>query len=207
MSISTLHGFNYAVEYLFESPPPLSSDAFTVAYHSTALVCIYACTIVWECLCASLSLLVFVVISWALTVVFHLIKINIIGFALHPINVFFPLVTLVFPFIPWDVWNWKPSSFSKVGSKFFFLSFFLWIHAYSKVQHALSLPLSHSGPHLLTLLFHFSFTSHTIHYIKPITCHCHANNLPSTEQAAKTQAKQDKSFSFIFHFFNCLSVV
>ena len=29
----------------------------------------------------------------------------------------------------------------------------------------------------------------------------HANNLPSTEQAAKTQPKQDKSFSFIYHCF------
>ena len=28
-----------------------------------------------------------------------------------------------------------------------------------------------------------------------------------TEQAAKTQPNQDKSFSFIFHLFNCLSVV
>ena len=28
----------------------------------------------------------------------------------------FPPGTPVFPFIPWDVWNWKPSSFFKVGS-------------------------------------------------------------------------------------------
>ena len=34
-----------------------------------------------------------------------------------------------------------------------------------------------------------------------ITRHCHANNLPSTEQAVKTQPKQDKYFSFIFHRF------
>ena len=38
-----------------------------------------------------------------------------------------------------------------------------------------------------------------------------ANNLPSTEQAVKTQPKQYKSFSFIFHRFSpficCLSVV
>ena len=32
-------------------------------------------------------------------------------------------------------------------------------------------------------------------------------NLPSTEQAAKTQLKQDKSFAFIFRRFNHLSVV
>ena len=36
-------------------------------------------------------------------------------------------------------------------------------------------------------------------------------NLPSTEQAVKTQPKQDKSFFFIFHrfyrFICCLSVV
>ena len=38
-------------------------------------------------------------------------------------------------------------------------------------------------------------------------CLHHANNLPSTEQAAKTQPKQDKSFSFIFHRFNRLSGV
>ena len=41
----------------------------------------------------------------------------------------------------------------------------------------------------------FCFTSHNIHYITPITRHCHANNLPNTEQAAKTQPKQDQSFS------------
>ena len=46
----------------------------------------------------------------------------------------------------------------------------------------------------------FSFTSHNIHYITPITRHCHANNLPSTEQAAKTQPKQDQSFSLTFRF-------
>ena len=28
----------------------------------------------------------------------------------------FPPGTPVFPFIPWDVWNWKPSSFFKIGS-------------------------------------------------------------------------------------------
>ena len=38
------------------------------------------------------------------------------------------------------------------------------------------------------------------HHITPITRHCHANNLPSTKQAAKTQPKQYKSFAFIFHF-------
>ena len=34
-----------------------------------------------------------------------------------------------------------------------------------------------------------------------------ANNLPSTEQAVKTQPKQDQSFLFIFHRFDRLSVV
>ena len=47
--------------------------------------------------------------------------------------------------------------------------------------------------------------------ITPITRHCHANNLPSTEQAVKTETKRDKTFSFIFHrfwpFICCLSVV
>ena len=53
-----------------------------------------------------------------------LIKINIIGFALHLTNVcFFSLGIPVFPFITWDVWNWKPSSFSKVGSKQVFFCF------------------------------------------------------------------------------------
>ena len=68
-----------------------------------------------------------------------------------------------------------------------------------------------SSPFSVTLLFHFSFTSHNIHYITPIIHHCHANNLPSTEQAAKTKPKQDKSFSFIFPCFwlviCCLSVI
>ena len=47
-----------AVNMLLNFPPfpPTPSDAFTVAYHSTALVHIYTCTIVWECMCASLSL-------------------------------------------------------------------------------------------------------------------------------------------------------
>ena len=61
------------------------------------------------------------------------------------------------------------------------------------------------------ILFHVSFTSHNIHYITPVTRHCKANNLPSTEQAVKTQPKQDKSFSFIFDrfwpFICCSSVV
>ena len=37
----------------------------------------------------------------------------------------------------------------------------------------------------------FSFTSHNIYYITLITRHCHANNLPSTEQAVKIKPKQD----------------
>ena len=51
----------------------------------------------------------------------------------------------------------------------------------------------------VALLFHFSFTSHNILYITPITRHCHANNLPSTEQ----KLNQNKislclSFSIVF---------
>ena len=71
--------------------------------------------------------------------------------------------TLVFPFIPWDVWNWKPSSFSKVGApppppppphptnK----------HPYSKAQCSLSLSLSLSppSPFSVTLPCHLRFTS------------------------------------------------
>ena len=121
---------------------------------------------------------------------------------------FFSPGTPVFPFIPRDVWNWKRSFFSKVGSKTFFLSFLFLMNPFSKAQHALSLSLS---PFSVTLLFHFSLTPHNIHYTTPITRHCHANNLPSTEQAVKTQPKLDQSFSFIFHrfwqFICCLSVV
>ena len=126
---------------------------------------------------------------------------------------FFPPGTPVFLLIPWDVWNRKPS-FSKVGSKtsffFFFLFFFSLMNPYSKAQHAFSLPFCPppppapppiSSPFSVTLLFHFSFTSHNIHYITLITRHCHANNLPSTEQAVKTQPKQNEYFSFFFSSF------
>ena len=64
-------------------------------------------------------------------------------------------------------------------------------------------PPSISSPFSVTVLFHFSFTSHNINYIIPITRHCHVNNLPSTEQAVKNQPKQ----VFFFHLFDCLSVV
>ena len=61
--------------------------------------------------------------------------------------------------------------------------------------------------HCHASLFRFSFTSHNIRYITPVTCHCYANNLPSTEQAVKTKPKQDKSFSLIFIVSDHLSVV
>ena len=38
------------------------------------------------------------------------------------------------------------------------------------------------SPFSVTLLCHFSFMSQNIHYIIPITHHCHANILPSTGQ-------------------------
>ena len=45
------------------------------------------------------------------------------------------------------------------------------------------------------------FTSHNIHYITPITRHCHANILPSTGQENNiAQPKTDKWFNFSSHF-------
>ena len=126
-------------------------------------------------------------------------------------------------FFPWLLWfsHSSPGMFG-IGSLLpfprsdpSFFSFFLFsyesIHIPKFSTLSLSLSLSHSSPHLLTLLFHFSFTSHTIHYITPITRHCHANNLPCTEQVVKSKPKQEKTFSFLFHLFwpfvCCLSVV
>ena len=112
-------------------------------------------------------------------------------------------------------------SFSLFFSFFFFFFLFLfslsWIVFQSSARFlslslsvclSLSLSLSPStpsphpisSPFSVTLLFHFSFTSHNIYYITPITRHCHANNLPSTEQAVKTQPKEDKYF-FLFSSF------
>ena len=46
--------------------------------------------------------------------------------------------------------------------------------------------------------------SHDIHCITPISRHCHANNLPSIEQATKIQPKQDTFF--LSHFSSFLAV-
>ena len=139
---------------------------------------------------------------------------RLMSYGLHLANGFFPLGIPVFPFIPWDVWNWKPSTFSMVGSKtrgFFFFFFFVFLlNSYCKAQNSLSLSLSFSPPppppisppFSVTLLFHFSFMSQNIHYITLITCHCHANNLPNTEQAVKTKPKQ----VFFFHFSSFLTI-
>ena len=154
----------------------------------------HTCTIVWECMCASLSLsfcCYFLSFDGSET----LIKINITGFVLHLINGFFSLVTLVFPFIPWDVWNWKPSSFSKVGSKFFFfLSFFLWIHTYSKVQHALSLSLSLSlsfqppSPHS-SVPFQFYITYYSLHHTHYTSLSCQQSSMHRTSCKNSTKTR------------------
>ena len=48
----------------------------------------------------------------------------------------------------------------------------------------------------VSLLCRLRFTSHNIHYISPITRHCHANILPSTGQENNiAQPKTDKWFS------------
>ena len=60
------------------------------------------------------------------------------------------------------------------------------------VSLSLSFRPSISSPFSVTLLFHFSFTSHNIHYITPITHHCHANNLPSTDHATTAQQQQQQ---------------
>ena len=41
------------------------------------------------------------------------------------------------------------------------------------------------------------YTSHTIHYITPITRHCHANILPSTEGLNQTEDKSSHLSSFL----------
>ena len=144
-----------------------------------------------------------------------LIKINIIGFSLHPTNVFSSLGTLVFPFITWAVWNWKPS-FSKIGSTstppIFFLSY---ESVFQSSARSLSLsfpyPLpSHFFTFLCTLLFHFVLTSYNIHYIMPSTHHRHANILPSTGQENNSTSKKRYVILLLNSFFivfNCLIVV
>ena len=47
-----------------------------------------------------------------------------------------------------------------------------------------------------TKRFNYTMTCNRCDVITPITRHCHANNLPSTEQAVKTKPKQDV---FLFH--------
>ena len=56
------------------------------------------------------------------------------------------------------------------------------INPYSKAQHVLSVCLSVCLSRPPPFPSVPSFTSHNIHYITPITRHCHANILPSTRQ-------------------------
>ena len=157
----------------------------------------------YVCVCACISLSF--VFCWFVFPSFDgcetLIKINIIGFALHLTNVF---SSGWGPFIPWDVWKWKPSSFSKVGSQNVSVSSLESLFPkLSTLSPSLSFstspsPPTFSSPFSVTLTFHFSLTSHKIHYITAITHHCHANNLPTQWQ----KLKQNKiSFSLIFHCF------
>ena len=54
--------------------------------------------------------------------------------------------------------------------------------------------------HLLTVLCHSSVSfQFFLRHIVPITRHCHANNLPSTEQAVKLN--QNKIISLFLSFF------
>ena len=48
------------------------------------------------------------------------------------------------------------------------------------------------------LAFSVIFTSHNIHYIMPITRHCHVNILPTSTEHKKRQ--KDKLFHFSYHF-------
>ena len=147
-----------------------------------------------ECMHASVSLSLFFSFFLSFDGSETLIKINMIGFALHLTNVFFLPGTPVFLFTPCDVCNWKPSFFSKVSSTIIFV-FLSWIHipklSMLSLSHSPSpppLPPPPSSPFSVTLLFHFSFTSHNTHYITSVTCHCHANYLPNTDQAPTAQA-------------------
>ena len=47
-------------------------------------------------------------------------------------------------------------------------------------------------PTFFQALCPLSFTSHNIHYITPITRHCHANILPSTGQENKSSKKKKR---------------
>ena len=62
----------------------------------------------------------------------------------------------------------------------------------------------------VTLLCHLRFTSY-IYYIIPITCHCHANSLPSTGHCSTSKKISGLALHLIFHHFSpfycCLSVV
>ena len=66
-----------------------------------------------------------------------------------------------------------------------------------------------SSPFSVTLPRHLSFTSHKIHYITPVTRHCHANILAITGQENNSAKKKISSFlsHLIFHRFNRLTVV
>ena len=115
--------------------------------------------------------------------------------------------TLVFPFIPWDVWNWKPSSFSKVGApppppptnK----------HPYSEAQCSLSLSLSLSlsfspHPHLSLSLFCAIWD---LHHRIFITSHLwHITVMPTffqTLDRQRTQLNQKQRIGLAFHFILC----
>ena len=126
-----------------------------------------------------------------------LIKINIIGFSLHPTNVFSSLGTLVFPFITWAVWNWKPS-FSKIGSTstphpFFFFSY----ESVFQAQHTLSpsptpsLPISSPFSVLFCSIL---FLHHIIMIIFITSCLVHITVMPTFFQALdkKTTAQAHK---------------
>ena len=155
----------------------------------------------------SLSLFVFVFLSFGGSET--LIKINIIGFALHPTNGFSPRVLRFSHSSPGMFGEGSLLPFLRSDPLFFFFFFFFSLffplsssvmNPYSKAQHALSLlrppppapSPSISSPFSVTLLFHFSFTSHNIHYITPATRHCHASNLQSTEQTTTAQPPQKK---------------
>ena len=131
---------------LLNIPPPPPSDAFTLAYHSTALVRVYACTVVWECMCACVSpppppplvfcFLVFLSFDGSET----LIKINIIGFTLHPTNRFPPPPPPHYTGFPIH-----PQRCLELEAFFLFQDriqkrfFLLLMNPYSKAQHAVFL--------------------------------------------------------------------
>ena len=123
-----------------------------------------------------------------------LIKINIIGFQLHPTNwvsFFFSRVLRsshsspgmfgigsLLPFPKSDSPRPPPPPHPPFPS----------MNSYSKAQQSLfasppprPAPLQHPSP-FFTLLCHLSFTSHNIHYITLITRHCHTKLFQSLDR-------------------------